>query len=401
MEKRKRRIVFGGIAVLTVTLNLLARFSKGFCDVYIEYVLPIWVNTLSRVMGWLPFSVGELLIAAGAVMVLAAILLAFVLAGIGCRKWYMAVRPRKFSDMTAKRYSSDKMISFSKKYYTVFAWVLLIVLLLMTLNSFIMYHGSTFSESYFGTVDEEYTLEELIAVRNYVVEKCNQLSREMERDTEGAVVYNGNDRDMIRTARESMQNLGKTYSQLDGYYPSLKSMTFSDFISQQYIQGYFFPFTMEANYNDVMFILNKPATMCHELAHLRGYILEDEANFIGFLACVGSDDKFFEYSGYLSVLYYLDNDFYRSVGNNREVYLEQVNILSEVREDNIFLTAREWERIEGKALFDTETVDAVSDTLMDASLKANGVSDGKVSYSRVVKLLLQYYKLNGLLDDLN
>jgi len=352
-------------------------------------------------MGWLPFSVGELLIAAGAVMVLAAILLAFVLAGIGCRKWYMAVRPRKFSDMTAKRHSSDKMISFSKKYYTVFAWVLLIVLLLMTLNSFIMYHGSTFSESYFGTVNEEYTQEELIVVRNYVVEKCNQLSREMERDTEGAVVYDGNDRDMIRTARESMQNLGKTYSQLDGYYPSLKSMTFSDFISQQYIQGYFFPFTMEANYNDVMFILNKPATMCHELAHLRGYILEDEANFIGFLACVGSDDKFFEYSGYLSVLYYLDNDFYRSVGNNREVYLEQVNILSEVREDNIFLTAREWERIEGKALFDTETVDAVSDTLMDASLKANGVSDGKVSYSRVVKLLLQYYKLNGLLDDLN
>jgi len=32
-----------------------------------------------------------------------------------------------------------------------------------------------------------------------------------------------------------------------------------------------------------------------------------------------------------------------------------------------------------------------SDTLTDTLLKLNGVSDGKISYSRVVELLLQYY----------
>ena len=56
---------------------------------------------------------------------------------------------------------------------------------------------------------------------------------------------------------------------------------------------------MEANYNDVMYIMNKPDTFCHELAHLRGYIYEDEANFIGYLACVESEDAFFQYAGYL------------------------------------------------------------------------------------------------------
>ena len=55
------------------------------------------------------------------------------------------------------------------------------------------------------------------------------------------------------------------------------------------------------------------------------------------------------------------------------------------------MTQDEWDRINGKALIDTETVDKVSDVLVDATLKANGVADGMVSYSRVVRLLLQYY----------
>lgn len=44
---------------------------------------------------------------------------------------------------------------------------------------------------------------------------------------------------------------------------------------------------------------------------------------------------------------------------------------------------------------DTETVDSVSDTLTDASLKLNGVSDGMISYNRVVELLLQWYGQQG------
>jgi len=46
-------------------------------------------------------------------------------------------------------------------------------------------------------------------------------------------------------------------------------------------------------------------------------------------------------------------------------------------------------------LFETEVVDAVSDNIMNAALKANGVTDGMVSYSRVVGLVLQYYAQNG------
>jgi len=232
----------------------------------------------------------------------------------------------------------------------------------------------------------------LIRLRNFVVKECNALSLEMTRAEDGTIVYQG---DMAETAKEAMRSLGEDYGNLSGFYPSPKPLLSSDFMSQQHMTGYYFPFSMEANYNNVMYIMNMPATFCHELAHLRGYIYEDEANFIAYLACVGSDDPMFQYAGYLSVLNYIDNDFYDAVGCNPDRYWQQVHILPQVREDNIFLTEEEWERIEDKAILDTEIVDAVSDSFTDATLKLNGVSDGMISYSRVVKLLLQYYDIYG------
>ena len=51
------------------------------------------------------------------------------------------------------------------------------------------------------------------------------------------------------------------------------------------IGGMFFPFTMESNINvdNPFFVV--PWTMAHELAHQCGFMREDEANFIAYLAC--------------------------------------------------------------------------------------------------------------------
>lgn len=277
-------------------------------------------------------------------------------------------------------------------FFQTFAWILVAVALIMTLNCFILYHASTFSEKYFGIDTEEYTFEDLVQLRNHVVEKCNELSKQIPRDKKGLICYSG---DMARVAKQTMRKLGEEYENLSGFYPNPKPLASSDFMSQQYMCGYYFPFSMEANYNDVMYVMNMPSTFCHELAHLKGYIYEDEANFISYLACIGAEDIYFEYSGYLSVLYYVDNDFYDAIGKDREAYFEQVNILPQVHEDAIFLTKEEWDRIEDKAVLDTEIVDAASDAFTDTTLKLNGVSDGMISYSRVVKLLLQYHRICG------
>ncbi|MBQ9142923.1 MAG: DUF3810 domain-containing protein [Lachnospiraceae bacterium] len=382
---KKRKTALGlyisGV-IWVVLLNVIAWNSTTFCDAYIKYIFPLWVNTYGRITGIFPFSVGEILLVLGVCCV---VIFALVAAGSLVTGIYRLCRGRD--------YVPGKVLKgfwkASKGYSLWFVWVLLVVCTVMTLNCTILYHASTFSRQYYGEEEEDYTLEDLIRVRNMVVEKCNALSAEMERDEKGLIIYTG---DIEAEAIAAMQKLGDTYDQLDGYYPRPKPLAASDFFSQQYIQGYYFPFSMEANYNQVMYIMNMPATLCHELGHLRGYIFEDEANFISYLACIQSDNKFFEYSGYLSVLNYLDNDFYAAVGKNWECYSEQPMILPQVHEDNTFLLQEEWDRINGKALIDTETVDEISDTFTDTTLKVNGVSDGIVSYSRVVELLLWYEK---------
>lgn len=403
------------IAGMVVLLNIIAWCSKAFCDWYIRFVFPVWVNTYGRLTGLFPFSVGEWLIVAGVFLVIAAVILmiasAFRWIIRRCRARHVDKQDECSSASHVTRPSGirgrgsfDKLCS---GFYTFFAWVLLAVFVLMTLNCTILYHATPFSEKYFATekatddVNENtdtgntaeiekstYTLQDLTALRNMLVEKCNELSGQMQHTEEGEIIYEGN---MRKKAISDMQALGETYDALQGFYPMPKPLYFSDFVSQQYMLGYYFPFSMEANYNKVAYVTNLPVTMCHELAHLKGYIQEDEANFIGFLACISSDDLLFQYSGYLSVLNYVNNDFYEAVGEDYEKYMAEVQIDRQVYEDAVFVRKEDWDRIEKEAVVDTEVVDAVSSGFVDTSLKLNGVDDGMVAYSRVVGLLLQWY----------
>jgi len=406
-KRKKRYMIYGIFVFLCLILNLVAWNSTTFCDWYIKFIFPIWVNTYGRLMNLFSFSVGEIMLflAVG----LAVVFIFFVPMAVGYQLFDFRHR-RKVREAAcaaegvcaglpggATEIVSEKTPGmfrrFCKYYMIFFAWLVLIVCVIMTLNCTILYHASTFSEKYFGEARDQYTFEELVKVRNLVVEKCNEFSEQMVRDEEGYILYDG---DIRRDSVAAMQQLGETYDQLDGYYPYPKPLATSDFFSQQYMCGYYFPFSMEANYNDVMYIMNMHSTLCHELAHLRGYIFEDEANFISYLACIQSEEPVVQYSGYLSVLNYLDNDYYKAVGKDWEAYISQPQILEQVHDDNIFLTEEEWDRIEDKAVLDTETVDEVSDAFTETTLKINGVSDGMISYSRVVKLLLQYYEAQGL-----
>ena len=386
---KKRGIVFLGIAVITVFLNILAWNSTAFSDWYIAHIFPLWVNTYGRITGIFPFSVGEWLIVAGFVLLATALILLVLLAGVGIIR------------LLRRKTCAERLCRFAKGYCRFFSWVLLCVCLIMTLNCFILYHASSFSEKYFGENTEEQTPEQLITVYNLVAENCNRLSEVMQRDDTGRIVYPGGEEKMADEARKLMAQLGESYGQLSGWYPRPKALLSSDFMCQQYMQGYYFPFSMEANYNDVMYLLNIPATMCHELAHLRGYIYEDEANFIGYLACIQSEDDFIAYSGYMSVLVYLYNDLYKLYQAQPETFaaaaeaVTPIAVSSQVWEDDIFVTEEEWERIHAKELISTEVVDKAADTFIDTNLKLNGVSEGKISYSRVVKLLIQYYDARG------
>lgn len=376
MKKRKHFLI-GTVILLTVLLNVIAWQSKGFCDFYVKYIFPVWINIFGRITSTFSFSVGELMIVAGIVIVVFGLILGFA-AGI----YFLASK---------KVNGKQKMKVLCRKFYTFFGWSMAVIFAVMTLNCYMLYHTSSFSEKYLTETKDEYSLEELALLRNYVVMQANELARQVERDEEGKVIYS---KDMSREAISIMQNLGESYDQLKGYYPVPKELKSSEFLCQQYMQGYYFPFSMEANYNGVMYNVNKPVTMCHELAHVKGFIYEDDANLIGFLACINSNDPTFQYSGYLSVLNYIDNDFYEAIGKNKQIYSSHEKISSTVKKDNVFLTEEAWVKVEQKAVVKTAVVSKIADNFLETNLVLNGINEGMLSYSNVVSLLLDYYDGN-------
>ncbi|WP_035794946.1 DUF3810 domain-containing protein [Butyrivibrio sp. WCD3002] len=363
------------ITVLTATilLNILAVFGPGFADAYSAYVFPIWVGTLGRLTSLAPISVGEIMILVGVFWI-------FIFALGLCA-------------ILINRNKTFRSVYFG--YCKATAGLLIIIFLIMTLNCFINYRTTPIAEDSFEA--REFSVSELAELRDFIVNKCNELAQEMDRDEEGNVIYlseNGaslTESDMKVVAADSMRGISGRFPKLSGFYVTPKPLYFSGFVSQQYMQGYYFPFSMEANYNTIMYITNKPFTMCHELSHTRSYIMEDEANFLAYLACTESEDKLFKYSGYMGVLNYVNNAFYENV--SKEEYKSHVKLSELVRHDNIFLAKEDWEKVEDESVLKTETVKKAADTFVDTTLKANGIDDGKASYNRVVELmLLDYYE---------
>ena len=354
------------IIVFALFLNILARTSVKFSDFYVVHIYPHIVNTYGRLTSLFPFSVGEIMLYVAAFMVIDLFICGFI-----CLFW-------------------DKIRKFYRCYIKFCLWLAAIFFLIMTTNCFILFHTSPITEFYtIGKGEErEFGREEISKLRDYIVTNANELAEKLDRDEQGYLIYEG---DMGKQAIYEMKRLGEKFDRLKGFYPRPKPFLLSNFFSQQHMMGYFFPFSMEANYNARMYIVNKPVTMCHELAHVKGFLFEDEANFIAYLAGTGSDDEFFRYSAYLSVLHFVERDFLASIGNDPETYRKHPAISEFVRRDNIFLTPEAWEQVEKNAVFSTDLVREISKEVLEVNLTLNGVSDGTLSYGRVVKLLLKYY----------
>lgn len=409
--EKKSFVVYICLLLIIVLINVLAWKSNTFCNWYVKNIFPIWGITYGKLTSLFQFSIGEIMLYIAALLT-CAILLLFLL----------TIIPFKFLKKVKKMFVSMLKI---------YAWIALSALGVLTLNCFVLYHATGFEEKYspkamdFLTIIKEsqvvladeisgnvldddgiiieqsgnrekkvdyYSYNNLATLRDYIVTKCNMLAHEMNRDECGNIIY---DKDMVQASIDAMKKMGKSYEQLDGFYVTPKKFANSHFFSQQYIMGYYFPFSMEANINDVMYMTNVPPTVCHELAHTKGFIFEDDANMIGYLACINADDSYVEYCGYLSVLNYVNNDFFTSIGKSKTKYSKHIKIDPLVINDNVFLTDDAWGEVEKKAVVSTKVVKKVSNKITNTTLKLNGVEEGMMQYNKVVDQLLRYY--DGLL----
>lgn len=180
----------------------------------------------------------------------------------------------------------------------------------------------------------------------------------------------------------AMQRAGEEFPVLAGFYPKPKEVAVSWILSVQQLCGIYSPFTIEANYNGDMPDYNVPHTMCHELSHLKGFMREDEANFIGYLACTLSDDPAFCYSGYLTGWVYAGNAL---ASADLETYLELYGQLCETAVRDLQANNAFWDQYEG-------AVAEAANQWNDVYLKMNDQREGVRSYGRMVDLMLAYRK---------
>ena len=178
-----------------------------------------------------------------------------------------------------------------------------------------------------------------------------------------------------------MERLGEKWDVLAGYYPKPKPLAFSAFLSVQNLTGIYSPFTVEANYNQDMTPYNIPFTACHELSHLRGFMQEEEANFIAWLACKDAPETELQYSGSMLAWIHCMNVLYEE---DRAAWSEIREILSEEADVDLRANSEFWDKWDG-------AVAEVSEQINDNYLKANGQKDGVQSYGRMADLVVVYY----------
>lgn len=256
-----------------------------------------------------------------------------------------------------------------------------VLLFVFVSNAGINYYREPFAKSA-GLAVTKYSEQQLTELCYYLAGQANGLRKELKEDKQGVMKLSGTADETAQKAKKAYDTMQKKYPTLTQGYGGTKQLYFSHFLSYTKITGFFFPFTMEANINSDVSDYMIPSTMCHELSHLRGYMREDEANFISYLVCMQSGDKELQYSGTMLAFVHAGGAL---SSQDRAIYTEVFRTLDEAVQRDIRANNEYWAQFEGP-------VAETASTINDAYLKANSQKEGVRSYGKMTDLLLAYYQ---------
>lgn len=339
-----------------VLLQVLARQAPGFAEWYAKSVYPGLMRVLGGVSGIFPFALDEVLI-----FLMVCGVCVYIIRGV--------IRIRK-RDIAAGRWALDTVRRLLK---AGIVWIFA-----FTVTCGINYHRTPFS-SLAGLPMEPSTVEELTELCLWLTEEIETTAASVKTEEDGlAALPEG----LTEKTRDAMRALGRQYPELSGWYPKAKPVFAWKILSLEFLEGIYGPYTMEAHYNPDIPAYNQPAVLCHELSHLRGFMREDEANYIAYLACSGSEDANIRYSGLLLAYTHSINALCKA---DYERFAEVRSRLCEQANRDYAYHRAYWAQYEGP-------VSELSDKVNDTYLRANAQQAGSRSYGRMVDLLLGAYR---------
>ncbi len=227
------------------------------------------------------------------------------------------------------------------------------------------------------------SVEELADMCSYLVEAANQSRAQVLEDDNGIMTLSAKSSyTLAKQAQAVYPSAAQMYPALSGYVGRPKPVLASRGLSWLDLGGVYFPFTFEPNVNVDMPDSVIPSTMMHEMSHFKGFMREEEANFLAYVACRESGNPDFVYSGNLLALIHSTNALY---GADKDLFWQVMDGISPAVKADMAYNSSYWKQFEGPAA-------QVSTVVNDTYLKVNRQSSGVKSYGQMVDLLLAEWR---------
>ncbi len=357
-----KRIILLLLIPLSFGLTYLVKHNTYIAEeVFAKRIYYVYSQLYSTISGILPFSLGELV-----VLAIPVILTYYTI------RWVLRIIKTK----------DNKAFLVGKGILN--AGVLVAILLFMyTIGCGVNYYRYSFT-TYSGLTIQESSVDELYELCMSLSVRANQLRDQIDNeDVAGAFLLSMSYGELSKEMVKAYDNLAKDYPILDGNYPGAKPLLVSKLMSRMQLTGIFFPFTMEANVNIDIPDYSLPSTIAHEMAHLRGFMREDEANYIAYLACVASNHPQIQYSGVMEALIIAGNALY---DKDIERYHEVSATYSNPVRIDLNANSDYWRQ------FENTVTSNIAEQVNNTYLIMNDQKDGVQSYGRMVDLLLAEYR---------
>jgi len=239
---------------------------------YAQGLYPYISGLLQFSLGWIPFSVGDLLYCGVIVWLV-----------LGLWQFVSSVWTKGFLNRWE---GIAQVFDPLLKRLTMLSWIWIAFHVLWGFN----YYRKSIPDQ-FGFVAERPSSQELLQFTQYLLHETNRYALEINTSPLKAQTH-----DNCSTFN---RNLPK---------PSLFGIT-GNYMGYG---GYYNPFTGEAQINTHMPAFMLPFIAVHEKAHQLGYAKESEANFMGYLAAMQSKDSCLKYAANLEMFIYANNALRRS-----------------------------------------------------------------------------------------
>lgn len=354
----KKQWFFLWLIPISAILTIFAKNNSIYAEYYSVNIYPFFVKALGFFSSVSGKSLAEIIILA--------LIIAIII----------------FTVVTIIESIKHQTLGYVKKYILGLISFFSVIYFLFVLFCGINYYRYEFTY-HSGLIIQNSSKQELIELCEILIEDANEYREKLSTDNSGTVkLSDDNFYETAQRAKNAMNRLSEEYKILEGSFSAPKAVRNSKVMSYLGITGVFFPFTFEANVNVHIPPYQIPSVMLHELVHLRGFMREDEANFVAYLASIKSGYDDFYYSGTMLALTHSMNVLYSA---DYDEFVKLYNLYSEDVRRDMEISRNYWKQ------FETKIAD-VADKVNDTYLKANNQYDGVRSYGRMVDLLLAYYR---------